>query len=65
MMSIPSMLADLPAMTLPFDLDADGLPLGLQLMGRRGADNDLLLVGEILEAARTTAHDFERPLEVS
>jgi Asp-tRNA(Asn)/Glu-tRNA(Gln) amidotransferase A subunit family amidase len=32
----------LPAITLPFALDPNGLPLGLQLIGRKHQDDTLL-----------------------
>jgi aspartyl-tRNA(Asn)/glutamyl-tRNA(Gln) amidotransferase subunit A len=34
-----------PALSLPVGADADGLPVGLQLIGRRGADRALLAAG--------------------
>jgi len=36
-----------PAITLP--VQTDGLPVGLQLVGRRGATADLLAVAEAVE----------------
>ncbi len=40
-----------PVLSLPIGLDADGLPVGLQLVGRTGRDEDLLSVARQLEAA--------------
>lgn len=39
-----------PAISLPWGADADGVPLGLQLIGRRGQDRALLEVAGLLEA---------------
>jgi len=41
-MNLPWTHAGLPALTLPADQAANGLPLGLQLVGRYGADETLL-----------------------
>lgn len=40
-----------PAISLPAGLDRRGLPVGLQLVGRRGADEQLLRVAARIEAA--------------
>ena len=40
-----------PAISLPCGHDADGLPVGLQLAGRRGGDADLLAVAAVVERA--------------
>jgi Asp-tRNA(Asn)/Glu-tRNA(Gln) amidotransferase A subunit family amidase len=36
--TVPANLADLPACAFPVGTDADGLPVGVQVVGRRGAD---------------------------
>jgi Asp-tRNA(Asn)/Glu-tRNA(Gln) amidotransferase A subunit family amidase len=41
-MVIPWSFAGVPAVSLPLTATADGLPLGLQLAGRRGEDGNLL-----------------------
>lgn len=46
----PYSLAGLPAVTLPVPGDRDGLPLGLQLAGRRGDDERLLAWASRIEA---------------
>jgi aspartyl-tRNA(Asn)/glutamyl-tRNA(Gln) amidotransferase subunit A len=44
-------LAGLPGIAVPTGLDAKGLPLGLQLIGRPFAEGDLLNLAEALERA--------------
>ena len=50
-MSVPGMLAGLPAIALPLARDRDGLPLGVQLLGRAGDDVGLAAVAAWLVAA--------------
>lgn len=45
-------LAGVPAVALPTHLDHDGLPHGVQLIGRQGRDTDLLMVAHQLEDAQ-------------
>jgi Asp-tRNA(Asn)/Glu-tRNA(Gln) amidotransferase A subunit family amidase len=45
-----NMLPQLPALSLPVGLAADGLPVGLQIIGRRFADEHVLSFGAALEA---------------
>ena len=45
-----------PALNLPLHWTADGLPIGVQLVGRPGAEATLLAVGAQLEAACPWAH---------
>ncbi|MFZ2487589.1 MAG: amidase [Anaerolineae bacterium] len=47
-LNLPWTHAGLPALTLPAGLAANGLPLGLQLVGRFGADEALLAWAEII-----------------
>ncbi|WP_161601368.1 amidase [Paenibacillus luteus] len=39
----------LPALTLPIGLSRDGMPIGLQITGLQGADNDVLAAGLYIE----------------
>ena len=56
--TVPANLAGLPAVSVPAGLSADGLPLGLQLIGRAFDEATVLRVGEVLERA---AHFTHRP----
>ena len=44
-------LAGLPGLSVPAGIDKDGLPLGLQLIGKAFGEEDLLRVGDVLESA--------------
>lgn len=48
--------AGLPALALPCAPSRDGLPIGMQLIGRFGADDELLDIGAAYEAAQPWAH---------
>lgn len=52
--TVPASLAGLPAISVPAGLDEDGLPLGLQLVGRAFDEVTLLQAATILEAAAGT-----------
>ena len=52
----PFNLTGNPAIVLPVGLHSDGLPVSIQLVGRRGEDQRLLRVAAQLEAARPWAH---------
>jgi len=49
--TIPANLAGLPALSVPAGLSADGLPLGLQVIGRAFDEATVLRVGEAIERA--------------
>ncbi|MBF0334730.1 MAG: Asp-tRNA(Asn)/Glu-tRNA(Gln) amidotransferase subunit GatA [Alphaproteobacteria bacterium] len=49
--TIPTSLAGLPGLSLPAGLSADGLPLGLQLIGRPFDEETVLNVAGVMEGA--------------
>jgi aspartyl-tRNA(Asn)/glutamyl-tRNA(Gln) amidotransferase subunit A len=49
--TVPANLAGLPAISVPAGLSADGLPLGLQLIGRAFDEETVLRVAQVLERA--------------
>jgi Asp-tRNA(Asn)/Glu-tRNA(Gln) amidotransferase A subunit family amidase len=49
-LTMPFNLSGLPAITIPWSRNADGVPIGLQLVGRRGADWQVLGAAERLES---------------
>lgn len=50
-------ILDLPALSVPVALDSAGLPVGLQVMARAGADQELLQIGGTIERVLGTAQD--------
>jgi aspartyl-tRNA(Asn)/glutamyl-tRNA(Gln) amidotransferase subunit A len=50
-LTVPFSLTGLPVLALPF-AKVDGLPLGVQLVGQRGRDDDLFAVGAWLESGQ-------------
>jgi len=53
----PFNLTGHPALTVPSGFARDGLPTGVQIIGRWGADMDVLRLGALLEAARPWAQN--------
>lgn len=49
--TVPSSLAGMPGMSVPAGLNADGLPLGLQIIGRPWDEQTVLNVGQAIEKA--------------
>jgi aspartyl-tRNA(Asn)/glutamyl-tRNA(Gln) amidotransferase subunit A len=49
--TIPASLAGLPGMSVPAGLSSEGLPLGLQVIGRAWDEETVLRVGGVIEAA--------------
>ena len=54
-------LVGAPALTLPTGLGPSGLPLGTQLVGRIGADRDLIATALWLESVRPRPGDPPEP----
>jgi aspartyl-tRNA(Asn)/glutamyl-tRNA(Gln) amidotransferase subunit A len=54
--TVPVNLAGLPGLSVPAGLSADGLPLGLQVIGRAFDEAMVLRVGEVLERAAGFTH---------
>jgi aspartyl-tRNA(Asn)/glutamyl-tRNA(Gln) amidotransferase subunit A len=49
--TVPASLAGMPAISVPTGLNADGLPLGLQLIGKPFDEETVLRVAGVLETA--------------
>ena len=49
--TVPANLAGLPGMAVPAGLNADGLPLGLQILGRPFDEATLYRIGRVIEDA--------------
>ena len=49
--TVPASMAGVPALSVPAGLNEEGLPLGLQLIGRPFDEESLLAVGHVLEQA--------------
>jgi aspartyl-tRNA(Asn)/glutamyl-tRNA(Gln) amidotransferase subunit A len=54
--TVPVNLAGLPAISVPAGLSSDGLPLGLQVIGRAFDEETVLRVGDVLERAAGFTH---------
>ncbi|MXV43517.1 Asp-tRNA(Asn)/Glu-tRNA(Gln) amidotransferase subunit GatA [Saccharibacter sp. 17.LH.SD] len=54
--TVPASLAGVPAMSVPAGLDSQGVPLGLQLIGRHFDEETLLAAGFVLEQAASFTH---------
>jgi aspartyl-tRNA(Asn)/glutamyl-tRNA(Gln) amidotransferase subunit A len=59
-LTVPVNLAGLPGMSIPAGLSAEGLPLGLQLIGPAFDENVLFRTGRVLEEAACFATFLER-----
>ena len=51
-LTYPYNLTGMPAISLPCGFDRDGMPVAIQLVGRPGADAELLRVAAAFERAR-------------
>lgn len=49
--TIPASLAGLPGMSVPAGISSNGLPLGLQIIGKPWDEETVLRVGDVIEAA--------------
>jgi len=54
--TVPVSLAGLPGISVPAGLSSDGLPLGLQIIGRAFDEETVLRVGDAIERAAGFAH---------
>jgi aspartyl-tRNA(Asn)/glutamyl-tRNA(Gln) amidotransferase subunit A len=54
--TVPANLAGLPALSVPAGLTPDGLPLGLQVIGRAFDEETVLRVGQAIERAADFRH---------
>jgi aspartyl-tRNA(Asn)/glutamyl-tRNA(Gln) amidotransferase subunit A len=54
--TVPANLAGVPAIAVPVGLSGDGLPLGLQIIGRAFDEETVLRVAEVLESAAQFRH---------
>ena len=54
--TVPCSLAGLPAISVPAGLSRDGLPLGLQIIGRAFDEETVLRIAEVLESAAQFRH---------
>lgn len=52
-MTVPSSLAGLPALTIPAGTSKDGLPIGVQLVGAQRSDELILAVAATLEGTKS------------
>ena len=59
--TVPASLAGLPAISVPAGLSADGLPLGLQLIGRAFDEKTVLRAAAALEEAAAFTHRPDAP----
>jgi len=48
---VPASLIGLPAISVPVGFGAEGLPMGLQLIGKRGQDAQVLRLGHVYHEA--------------
>ncbi len=54
--TVPASLAGLPGMSVPAGLDADGLPLGLQIIGRPWDEESVFRVAGVIESLALFSH---------
>jgi amidase len=61
--TVPASLAGLPAIAMPAGFGANGLPMGIQLIGRKGGDARLLEIAELYH--RHTGWPEKRPPDLT
>lgn len=61
----PWNLLGMPGLVVPMDVDPDGLPIGVQLVGRPWDEELLLKIGEQLEHARGPSIQFSEPIALA
>ncbi len=49
--TVPANLAGIPGLSVPSGVSADGLPLGLQVLGKAFDEETVLKVGRVIEKA--------------
>ncbi|QDH25667.1 Asp-tRNA(Asn)/Glu-tRNA(Gln) amidotransferase subunit GatA [Neokomagataea tanensis] len=54
--TVPASMAGVPALSVPAGLDGQGLPLGLQLIGKFFDEETLIAAGHVLEQAASFTH---------
>ena len=54
--TVPASMAGVPALSVPAGLDAHGVPLGLQLIGKFFDEETLLAAGHVIEQAASFNH---------
>jgi Asp-tRNA(Asn)/Glu-tRNA(Gln) amidotransferase A subunit family amidase len=59
MTGVFNLVAPCPALSVPCGWDAEGLPIGLQVVGRRWREDTVLRIGRAVEVAIPDA--FRRP----
>ncbi len=59
--TVPYNMSEQPAASLNWTFSADGLPIGVQVIGRRFDDAGVLRMGKILEDLRPAQRAWPRP----
>ena len=47
--TVPASLAGIPGISVPIDLDKNGLPIGIQLLGKPFDEGGVFQVGKVIE----------------
>ena len=62
MTAVWNLVAPCPALSVPSGWDRDGLPIGLQIVGRRWREDTVLRIGRAVEVALPNASGRRPPL---